>query len=504
MKTINSFITEGCLHSFNVGELDLQYINRIVSEALSDANKQDPVLFRQGDALVWLQDYDHLRPLLQLINQARMSVLLARRFSWYRINSDKDRVRQCPPVQVVKDLLALPNFEPPVVERIVSVPIFAPDGRVHMEEGYDSETCCILLPRNSETNIPVSDSPDEYEIAWAVEQIDEVFGDFPFVGLARANAIAALLVPFVRAMINGPTPLHLIEKPTPGTGATLLAEAICDICVGSPVGVITESRGEDEFSRKLHSKLRSGPTVIVLDNLRNHLSGASLAAALTCDLFEERLVQRSETLAVPVRCLWLGTANNPSLSSEMARRTIPIRLDAKMSKPSLRGGFRHPNLREWIAENHNLLLWAVLTFVRGWIAAGRPKGARKMGMYENYCEVIGGILGNAQIPGFLDIAEEQANLEEEESDLEPLVHSWRVEYGSTAVGVSELLRLCTDMALSGKTDADRRIVLGKLLRANRDHRFGDVVIVTAGKKHGSNLWRLMTVPEETAGHKDGI
>ena len=32
-----------------------------------------------------------------------------------------------------------------------------------------------------------------------------------------------MLLPFVRELIDGPTPLHLIEKPTPGTGGTLLA-----------------------------------------------------------------------------------------------------------------------------------------------------------------------------------------------------------------------------------------------------------------------------------------
>ena len=35
-----------------------------------------------------------------------------------------------------------------------------------------------------------------------------------------------VLVDRCRALIDGPTPLHLVEKPTPGTGATLLVDVL--------------------------------------------------------------------------------------------------------------------------------------------------------------------------------------------------------------------------------------------------------------------------------------
>jgi hypothetical protein len=50
--------------------------------------------------------------------------------------------------------------------------------------------------------------------------VDDLLGEFPFTSPAeRAHAVALLLLGFLRAMIDGPTPLHLIEKPAPGTGA---------------------------------------------------------------------------------------------------------------------------------------------------------------------------------------------------------------------------------------------------------------------------------------------
>jgi putative DNA primase/helicase len=72
-----------------------------------------------------------------------------------------------------------------------------------------------------------SRAPSPAEIAAARQLIcEDLLGDFPFTGDAeRAHVVALLLLGFLRGMIDGPTPLHLIEKPTPGTGATLMVDA---------------------------------------------------------------------------------------------------------------------------------------------------------------------------------------------------------------------------------------------------------------------------------------
>ena len=40
-------------------------------------------------------------------------------------------------------------------------------------------------------------------------------------------------------MIDGPTPLHLIEKPSPGSGATLMVDAVATILTGSGASVMS-------------------------------------------------------------------------------------------------------------------------------------------------------------------------------------------------------------------------------------------------------------------------
>ena len=72
--------------------------------------------------------------------------------------------------------------------------------------------------------------------------------------------MALLLLGFLRGMIDGPTPLHLIEKPTPGTGATLMVDAIATILTGAGASVMTEGRDEDEWRKRITAKLRQIPT----------------------------------------------------------------------------------------------------------------------------------------------------------------------------------------------------------------------------------------------------
>ena len=72
-------------------------------------------------------------------------------------------------------------------------------------------------------------------------------------------------------MIDGPTPLHLIEKPTPGTGATLMVDAVATIVTGGGVSVMVEGRDDEEWRKRITAKLRQVPSLILIDNLRRQL-----------------------------------------------------------------------------------------------------------------------------------------------------------------------------------------------------------------------------------------
>ena len=258
--------------------------------------------------------------------------------------------------------------------------------------------------------------------------------------------MALLLLGFLRAMIDGPTPLHLIEKPTPGTGATLMVDAIATILTGAGASVMTEGRDDEEWRKRVTAKLRQIPSIVLIDNLRQKLDSSAVAAALTAPFWEDRILGVSEMARLPIRCVWIATGNNPEFSNEMARRIVRIRLDAHVERPWQRAGFRHPDLMIWVRANRARLVAACLTLCQAWIAAGRPRGTRTIGSYENWAQVLGGVLEVAGIEGFLGNLDEMMEASDGEGAVwRSFVSAWWDRFGTAEVGTSDLYETGADL-----------------------------------------------------------
>jgi hypothetical protein len=309
-------------------------------------------------------------------------------------------------------------------------------------------------------------------------------------------------------MIDGPTPLHLIEKPTPGTGATLMVDAIATILTGTGASVMHEGQDDEEWRKRLTAKLRQVPSLVLIDNLRHELDSSALAAALTAPFWEDRILGASEITRLPVRCLWIATGNNPEVSNEMARRLVRIRLDAGSDQPWRRGTFRHPDLMRWVRANRAQLVVACLTLCRAWIAAGRPRGTRRIGSYEAWAEVMGGVLGVAGVKGFLgNLDDILAAADGEGLAWRAFVGVWWDRHGTAMVSTSDLLgaALVTDppLPLGSGGDHSRRICLGKALGRMRDRVFrldsATVRVEAVGIRHQAQRWRLVRIQDGSAG-----
>ena len=310
-------------------------------------------------------------------------------------------------------------------------------------------------------------------------------------------------------MIDGPTPLHLIEKPTPGTGATLMVDAIATILTGAGASVMTEGRDDEEWRKRVTAKLRQVPSIVLIDNLRQKLDSAAVAAALTAPFWEDRILGASEMARLPIRCIWIATGNNPEFSNEMARRLVRIRLDAHVERPWQRAGFRHPDLMTWVRANRARLVAACLALCQTWIAAGRPRGTRTIGSYENWAQVLGGVLDVAGIEGFLGNVDEML----EDSDGEgavwrSFVSTWWDRFGTAEVGTNDLYETALSceppLPLGSGNDRSQRIRLGKALGRLRDRVFHIKTVSLraeiCGALHGAQRWRL-AIDEKTGTDK---
>jgi putative DNA primase/helicase len=198
------------------------------------------------------------------------------------------------------------------------------------------------------------------------------------------------------------------------------------------------------------------------------------------------------------------TGNNPVLSTEIARRTIRIRLDPKMDRPWLRTEFTHPNLLAWVTENRGRLVWSALVLIQHWLARGRPAPEKltPLGSYEQWSKVMGGILAAAGIPGFLSNLEEFYELADHEGAvLRAFVELWWEKYHSQDVGTVELLPIAKEidgLDLHGKDEGGMRRSLGKLLAKQRDRVIDTRRICMAGTVHRASRWKRIDLSPRSA------
>jgi putative DNA primase/helicase len=485
-------MSEPLYPTINVTDQPLDRMGRLAWKALLAANNP-PVLFNHGGEVVRVESDGSGSKILRRVTEDRMRYRLARVAHWVRSDGKGNESPALPPVAVVKDVLATPNLELPALDRLVGIPIFAPDGTLITKGGYSpsTQTYCAPTKALKIPNVPAHPTAADIERARSLI-VTELLGDFPFTSESeRAHAIAAFLLPYVRTMIDGPTPLHLIEKPTPGTGASLLANVLTYPALGTHVSAMSEGKDEEEWRRRILAKLSAGPAVILIDNIKHPLRSSALSTALTAYRYEDRRIGTSEVVSVPVRCVWLATGNNPILDSDIARRTVRIRLDAKVERPWLGRKFRHPNLTKWVIEQRPNLIWAALVLTRAWVAEGCPAGTEVLGMFESWSSVMGGILDTAGIPGFLgNLAGIYEESDSEGAAWRAFVEAWWSRQADRPVRTSELLPEAQELDLGTGDENSRRIRLGKHLARMKDRQFSGFTILSAGRRQGSQLWKL--------------
>lgn len=488
------------LPAINAAEMDLTVITPLAWEALQFANGREPRLFRRGGLPVRLEldDDNRGQPILRELTEDRMRHELKRAARFIGIVKREQKVVFAPK-HVVADMLATPDPPLPVVTRITQSPAFAPDGTLEATAGYHSasRTYCALAAGLEDLHIPSQPSVDDVERAKGLI-VDDVLADFPFVDQAdRANAVGLGLLPFVRDMIEGPTPLHLLEAPMPGSGKGLCIDALLHAACGTNVGLTAQTRDDEEWRKRILAKLRGGYPVVQIDNLTRALDSGVLSSVLTAwPTWSDRLLGANTDVVLPVRCVWVASGNNPTMSTEVARRTIRIRIDPRVDQPWTRETFRHPELRTWVSEHRRELVEAFLTLVQSWIAAGRPRfSGRALGSFEVWTHTIGGILEHAGISGFL------ANSDEfyEQADIETavwraFVEMWWEKHQSTVVGAKELFPIASEtdgLDLGNGNEKSQQTKLGTKLRAQRDRVIGRYRIVHAGVSHKSARWQLL-------------
>lgn len=404
-------------------------------------------------------------------------------------------------MEVVRDMMAFADDHLPQIRGIIHSPTYYGKGELQIQEGYNFSTG--LFYASNGLKIPrISQDPTDAEVEKAAKLLlDEVFVDFPFRDKAsKANLIGLCVLPFVREMIPGPTPLHLIDSPEMGTGKSKMAEAVARIALGREPGMIENISSDEECIKKIFADLRQGKPMIVVDNLTGNINFPSLNMMATTTLINGRILGQSKTEEVPNRATWILTGNNVDVDGDISRRVVWIRLDAKSERPfEEKREFKHPKLMTWIQENRGSLVWACLTLIQNWIAKGKPGSRVHLASFEEWADVIGGILESAGIDGFLGNRDEflaRANTTRSEWDI--FVEAWACHFDKP-VETKHLHKLAQENDLLWEIFADAKSStaekqrLGKALTKKLDSVHCGYQISRFQDKH-AKVWKWHLKP----------
>jgi len=419
-----------------------RFLDELTEECMDAIMLQNdpPSIFQRNGSLARLKNFTDFKIEIEHINKDMLIGKMAR--SALFVNN-KD-VPVAPPKGAASDILSLPKWDFPILSAVVSTPVLRKDGTVLTSPGYDEASGLYYRPFPGLYVPEIKEEPTKEDAIQAAQYLlTEVFGDFPYVDQAsRANALAALITALVRPVIEGPTPLFLFDKPTPGSGASLQVEIISNIVTGRAANFVRQSDSDEEMRKQITAWLRPGPQIIAIDNIDTEIRSASLSSVLTSTTWDDRILSTSKVASLPNLASWYGTGNNIQIKGDIGRRACLIRIDAKVDKPWERDAnlFRHPDIIEWVRNNRGEILANALTLARAWYVAGKPKGSKKpLGSFESWTKILSGMLEYVGVTGLLENAAELAERDSGADEWAFFLAKWYDMFGPRPILMKELL-----------------------------------------------------------------
>jgi len=194
--------------------------------------------------------------------------------------------------------------------------------------------------------------------------------------------------------------------------------------------------------------------------------------------FVGRLLGYSRNVSLPNNLTIVGTGNNVQSSGEIAKRIVPIMLEPTSANPEARNDFQHPDIRAYVRRQRRLVLECLLGLVENWIAAGRPLSGNRLGGFENWSEVIGGIL---QVNGLRAWRSNEGDwrrrADARGAELLRFVELWHETFAAREVTPKELLDLAEQNELfagllARQTPRGVSVAFGRMLQNHADRPVG--------------------------------
>ena len=275
-----------------------------------------------------------------------------------------------------KAFLEKGNWDIPKLEGITHCPYFH-DGELVKTKGFNGKTG-LYLSKDFDIKVPTKASPEAAH--QALVHLRGILSGFPFETAVNESVALSMMLTAVQRHTLETAPLFAVTATTPGTGKSQLATGIASIMTGSAPAVHGFRDNEQETAKMLMAALLQGSSNIIIDNVKLGVpfGGDSVCAVLSSPKYVDRELGHSRTRTVSTKALMSVTGNNLRLASDVTRRTVMIRMDAKCEQPELRE-FKE-SFTDICIKQREPILKSVLTILSAYHGAKRPKvGKQEVG-----------------------------------------------------------------------------------------------------------------------------
>lgn len=363
------------------------------------------------------------------LDHPKMTAECAR--SAYFISGDSN---VSPPGNVVSNILNRTDFTLPPLNGVMRIPYFTADGRSVSEPGYDKQTRLWLdLPSDLQIDLVQVGSVTRDEMIASRDTIFDLLRDFPYEDAwgndgtsdlpiyltetdasgfplpnldrgrgSRVNHLAAIITPHLKGILGAAKlPMFWFEAAGPGEGKGTCCDLVTWISEGKDA-TKTPWKNEEELEKYLGSLLKKGASHVVFDNLKiPELSSGVLEGAITAGELEIRLLGTNETIEAPFNVQVMATSNETTLSKDMVRRSVPIRLNRKTTADEPEPRYKY-NMDDdpWPLKHRAEIIRDIHVMLAWWFQQGVEPGSTTIKTFGTWAKTISGIFEACEIEGF--------------------------------------------------------------------------------------------------------
>lgn len=337
----------------------------------------------------------------------------------------------------------------------VRMPVMRADGKVELlREGYDDASQTYTLPSDVVIN-------EELKPAEGAQMLRDYLKEFPF---SDERSLAVAIAEMVALYVYGLQELtanrmgFIFKANKERSGKSLLAQFGITAPYGLPKGQTISN--QEEMKKLLDATALQGTPYLFFDNLTGNIKSNLLESYMTTPVWTGRVMGSQKTFDAPKGTIVILTGNNITTSADITGRCLLCVLYTEDADPQARKLSRiitpqylaRPKVR-------GDLLSALWSLVRGWDEAGRPAGSRRIAGFEEWSNLVGGVVMAAGFPDPLQKPkdEEATNMAEVDARemVKQLVARMPAGKGAHEFTFQELIDVCVefkcfDWKLEGK------------------------------------------------------